>query len=189
MPEEFKYLNDRIEAQIKWHTDKAAWNKTKYYLAEIITLGAGALIPVINVFDVLSNPGLIRILSASLAALAVFSSGTSKLYKFQENWLNFRALAEALRREKELYFYQVGDYESQMERRQKLLVERIENMLASATSQYVSIQRAEREQPEAFAMPMPSAPVVPQSEAPVGESSEMAPPTTEAETTDKPAQG
>lgn len=145
MPEEFKYLTDRIQAQINWHSDKANRNKTHYYLAEIITLGAGALIPVINVFDVLSNPNLIRILSAALAALAVFSSGISKLYKFQENWLNFRALAEALRREKELYSYHVGDYESQSDRRQKLLVERVENMLASATSQFVSIQRAERE--------------------------------------------
>jgi hypothetical protein len=175
MSEEFKYLDERIETQIKWHSEKANWNKTKYYLAEIITLGAGALIPVINVFDVLSNPNLIRILSAALAALAVFSAGISKLYKFQENWLNFRALAEALRREKELYFYHVGDYESQTDRRQKLLVERVENMLASATSQFVSIQRAEREplpaspllsQPEYIASEPPQVPPEPSPESP-----------------------
>jgi hypothetical protein len=153
MSEEFKYLNDRIETQIKWHSEKATWNKAKYYLAEIITLVSGASIPVINVLDVFSDPSIVRMLSASLAALGVIAAGISKLYKFQENWLNFRALAEAMRREKELYFYQVGDYGSQTDRRQKLLVERVENMLASATSQFVSIQRAEREPLPAFSQP------------------------------------
>jgi hypothetical protein len=175
MSEEFKYLNDRIEAQINWHSEKANWNKTKYYLAEIITLVSGAIIPVINVVDVFPDPAMVRMLSASLAALAVLAAGISKLYKFQENWLNFRALAEALRREKELYFYHVGDYESQVDRRQKLLVERVENMLASATSQFVSIQRAEREplpsQPEYVASAPPQVPPEPSPESP--SSSEM----------------
>ena len=46
---------------------------------------------------------LLRGISASLAALIVVASGIAKLCKFQENWLSFRTIAEALEREKELY--------------------------------------------------------------------------------------
>ncbi len=143
MTDEFNYLEDRIESQRKWHSDKATTNKNRYYFAETITLVAGASIPVINVLDVLPSPAL-KFISASLAAFIVISAGLSKVFKYQENWLNFRALAEALKREKELYLYKVGDYDREDEQREKILIERIENLLGTTTSQFVSIHRSER---------------------------------------------
>jgi hypothetical protein len=152
MSDDFKYLNDRIEAQINWHSEKAGRNKKNYYVTEIIILVSGALIPVINALEGIPEP-LLRALSASLGALTVLAAGIGKLFKFQESWLNFRALSEALKREKELYLNQVGDYETASDRKQKILVEHVEGMLASATAQFVSIQRAEREQPQASTPP------------------------------------
>jgi hypothetical protein len=64
---------------------------------------------VVNVLDVPSGISL-QVASASLAALIVVSSSVAKLLKYQENWLSFRAIAEALEREKELYEHEVGDY-------------------------------------------------------------------------------
>lgn len=49
MTEEFAYLDNRLEAQRKWHSDKAAWNRKRFYITEIITLVAGSMIPIINV--------------------------------------------------------------------------------------------------------------------------------------------
>jgi hypothetical protein len=143
MTDEFKYLKDRIESQRKWHSDRAITNKNRYYFTETITLVAGASIPVINVLDVLPSPAL-QLLSASLAAIIVISVGISKLCKYQENWLNYRALAEALKREKELYLYKVGDYDQEDKKREKILIERVENLLGITTSQFVSIHRSER---------------------------------------------
>jgi hypothetical protein len=142
MTNEFNYLEERIESQRKWHSGKATKNKNRYYLTESITLVAGASIPVINVLDVLPSPAT-KILSASLAAIIVISAGLSKLFKFQENWLNFRALAEALKREEELYLHKVGDYDLEGDKREKILIERIENLLGTTTSQFVSIHRTE----------------------------------------------
>jgi uncharacterized protein DUF4231 len=147
MTEEFAYLGDRLEAQRKWHSDKAAWNRKRFYLTEMIALVAGSMIPIINVLDIPDLP--VRALSASLAALIVISTGISKLYKFQENWLTYREVAEVLKREKELYLYEVGDYDVRGDQqRSKMFVERIENILATTTSQYVSLQRAEQERPQ-----------------------------------------
>jgi hypothetical protein len=142
MTEELHYLEDRIESQRKWHSHEATVNKKRYYFAETVALVAGASIPVINVLNVMPGRTL-QFLSASLAAIIVISSGISKLLKYQENWLNYRALAEALKREKELYLYKVGDYDREDDLRDKILIERVENLLGTTTSQFISIHRSE----------------------------------------------
>jgi hypothetical protein len=189
MPEDFIYPRERIDEQINWHSNRANWNKRRYYITEIITLVAGALIPVANVLNMVSEP-LLRILSASLGALSVLALGVSKLFKFQENWLNYRALAEAMRREKELFLNGVGDYDVPTERRNKKLVERVETMLASTTSKFISIQKPEREsspvssplsQPEYAAGAPPQMPFEPDQPAP-NQIEEMAANTTKEQT-------
>lgn len=145
MEENFKYIEDRLNEQKKWHSEKAGMNKKKYYIFEIIMLTAGSAIPVINVIDDISG-FIIRILSAGLAAISVVSAGIAKLYQFQENWLNFRAVSEALGREKEYYLYRVGEYDQKDEsERQKLLIERVENIIATSTDQFLYIHKSKKE--------------------------------------------
>jgi Protein of unknown function (DUF4231) len=142
MGDELPYIKDRLDEQAQWHSNKATWNRRRFYAAEIIALAGGALIPIVNASNL--PDALVRMSSAVLGAIVVIAVGTAKLYKFQENWLSYRALAEALNREKELYTYGASDYEGAGgDRRDRLLVERVENMLASATSQYVSLHRSE----------------------------------------------
>ena len=144
MTDNFNYLEERLENQREWHSRKATMNKKRYYTAEIITLTTGSLIPVINVLNI---PGPVRLMSALLAAAGVISAGIAKLCKYQENWLNFRAVAEALKREKEIYEHQIGDYELDNGKRQKLLVERVEEILASTTAKFISIQKPKQNKP------------------------------------------
>jgi len=154
MSESFEYINRRLESQRKWHSDQAGWNKKWFYTVEIITLVAGALIPIINVIDWPSGSHVVRILSASLAAILVVAASLGRLYKFQENWLNYRGLTEALRREEEMYLNRVGEYGVLSDQeRNRLLVERVEGILASTTTQYLTLHRAERERPPTPAPP------------------------------------
>ncbi len=148
MTEENNYLEDRLEGQRKWHSDKASLNKNRYQLVEMITIIAGATIPVINVidFEFINEPS-IRFLSALIGAIIVVAAGLSKLFKFQENWINYRTLSETLKREQEFYRYEVGDYDARSDqKRLKLLVQRVENILASATEQYMAVHKASQEQ-------------------------------------------
>lgn len=144
MNEDFPYIIDRLDSQQKWHSDKSNWNKKGYYSTEVVAIAAAGLIPVINVFDIVPEPG-VRTLSTLLAAIVVIAGGIGKLYRFQENWLTYRAVSETLKREKVLYEYRIGEYRTGKNRRQELLVERIEDVLAKTTDQFVSIHRAERE--------------------------------------------
>ena len=53
---------------------------------------------------------LAGVLSAILGGIVVLAAAIGKLFKFHENWLHYRALAEAFAREKELYSAGAGDY-------------------------------------------------------------------------------
>jgi predicted membrane protein len=142
------YLNERLEKQLNWHSTRASHNKNKFYAVEVITLIAGALIPVINIVELPPTQQFWqRMGSALLAAIIVVTTGIGKLFKFQENWLTYRGLTEELEREKELYLNRVWQYAAASEEdRQKLLVERTESILSTTTSRFVSLHRAEREE-------------------------------------------
>ncbi len=148
MSEEFSYLAERLESQRKWHSGKARWNKKWFYTLEIMTLMSGALIPVINVSSIGGvEITAVQFLSALLASVVVISTGLNKLYKFQENWLNFRALSEDLERTKEFYLNRVGKYDVNDEKkRRKLLIESVEDILSGTTSRFVSTQQAKQEE-------------------------------------------
>jgi hypothetical protein len=66
----------------------------------------------------------------------------AKLWKFQENWLQYRAIAESLGRERELYTGKVGDYAIADDQREALLVDRVEALLASTTTRFLATHRA-----------------------------------------------
>jgi hypothetical protein len=144
MTEPFDYLQRRLAAQRQWHNDKAAWNKRRYYSVEIATLLAGAAIPIVNLW--VADPFCSRVLSGLLGGVVVVAAGVGKLFKFQENWLQFRTLTETLEREEELYKTGVGEYAAAADEagRNRLLVERTESVLAGSVSQFIATHRAAR---------------------------------------------
>ena len=84
------------------------------------------------------DPFWTGVFSAVLGGVVVVAASVGKLFKFHENWLQYRTLVEALEREKELYSVGAGDYAELDEAgRNRLLVERVESILASTTSQFV----------------------------------------------------
>ena len=121
------YLTRRLDAQKQWHAQKAKWNKQWYLALEITTMSAGACIPIVNVFPA-GGPDASwqRVASAALAAVVVFAAGISKLFKFQETWLRYRAIAENLERERELFVASLGDYaNADAQKRLAALVDRV----------------------------------------------------------------
>ena len=141
MNETFEYIQRRLEPQRNWHNDKAIRNKRRFYVVEVATLLAGAAIPVVNL-GLVHDAFWAGVLSAILGGVVVVAAAVGKLFKFHENWLQYRALAEALEREKELYSVGAADYaEEDKAERNRRLVERVENLLANTTSQFVETHR------------------------------------------------
>jgi len=145
MNETFEYVERRLEPQRKWHNEKATWNKRRFYTVEVTTLLAGAAIPIVNLW-VVNDPYWAGVVSAVLGGVVVVAASVGKLFKFHENWLQYRAVVEALEREKELYSVGAGEYaEADKAVRNRLLVERVENILANTTSQFIETHQSTRE--------------------------------------------
>src|SRR5215210_7766046 len=109
MNEPFEYLQRRLERQRKWHNEKAKSNKRWFYLTETVTLVAGAAIPIVNLLLV-GHAFRAGVASAALGGAVVIAAALGKLFKFHENWLQFRGVVEALEREEELYKSNAADY-------------------------------------------------------------------------------
>lgn len=141
MSGEFEYLERRLKPQEEWHNKRARLNKHLFYTVEVTTLLAGAAIPVVNLW-VVRDPYLAGVLSAILGGLVVVAAAVGKLFKFHDNWLHYRALVEALAREEELYAVGAGDYaRAHGAGRDRLLVERVENLIANKTAQFIDTHR------------------------------------------------
>ncbi|MGI8955647.1 MAG: DUF4231 domain-containing protein [Chthoniobacterales bacterium] len=141
MSAEFEYLQRRLKPQEEWHDKRARLNKHLFYMAEVATLLAGAAIPVVNLW-VVKDPYLTGVLSAIFAGVVVVAAAAGKLFKFHENWLHYRALVEALAHEKELYSVGAGDYaRAHGAGRDRLLVERVENLIANKTAQFLETHK------------------------------------------------
>ncbi len=142
------YLTRRLDAQKAWHSKKAISNKLWYLALEITTMTAGACIPIINVLPADAGATWQRVGSAMLAAVVVFAAGISKLDKLQETWLRYRAIAENLERERELFVAGLGDYSNaDAQKRLAALVDRVELLLADQTARFLASQRIAREAP------------------------------------------
>ena len=94
--EEFKeYLEDRYKEQIRWYARSSRKNKRYYNWFQWGAIVLSASIPVL-VVTIDENYNWIT--AALSVVLAIATSGL-KTFKFQENWLNYRTVAESLKKE------------------------------------------------------------------------------------------
>jgi hypothetical protein len=112
---------------------------------EVTTLLAGAAIPVVNVW-VVKDPYWAGVLSDVLGGVVVVATSVAKLFKFHENWLQYRTLVEALEREKKLYSEGAGEYaEADEDGRDSTSSGTRRNILANTISQFIETHQSTRE--------------------------------------------
>jgi hypothetical protein len=114
----------RLEDQLAWYDIKASHSRAWHMrLSLLTTLSAVATIAFLG----LDAP---KWLGMTSALLVVLSQALQQLYQFQQNWVSYRATAEALKKEKYLYLALAGPYESATEPR-RLLIERIQSIVSA----------------------------------------------------------
>ena len=134
------YINNRLESQIDWYSQKSAYNKSRFQLFQIITLIASAIIPIVNIIDVIDFP--VRIISSVLSGIIIIVVGMSQIGRYHETWILYRTTLELLKREKYFYENDAGEYSNADEfEKNKLLVERTESILSSELSKYFTIHQ------------------------------------------------
>jgi hypothetical protein len=140
--EEFeKYLEDRYIPQVNWYDRKAIWNHKSYQALQWISLILASLTPVL----ILTGQDWSKWLAAAIALLAAISVGSLKIFKYQENWINYRTTCETLR--KEIYYYRAGvqGYDATNDK-EALFVDRVESLISRENTLWVITHEKEEHQ-------------------------------------------
>jgi hypothetical protein len=124
----------RLDEQIDWYDRRSASAKRWYLRLKVSQIVIAAAIPVSAAADAPS------IVAAVLGALIVVLEGFQQLFQFQQNWISYRATAEALKHEKFLFTSGAGPY-SDAVRPDALLAERVEGLVSQEHAAWTSSQR------------------------------------------------
>lgn len=135
---EKEYLDDRLEDQINWYDNKSSTNKKWFQRCQLIQLVMAALITLSGVMNNSENEWISYAVPALGAVIAIVS-GVLGLYKFQENWLEYRTTAESLKHEKYLYLTNSEPYNT--EEPLNLLVSRVETLISKENTNWAQYMR------------------------------------------------
>ena len=136
-----EYIKDRYEDQTQWYGRRSRENKRLYVWFQWVVIVLSATIPVLVVMTDENNKWITAVFSV---ILAIATSGV-KAFKFQENWLNYRTIAETLKKEK--YFYSTGLFEyATIEDKERLFVERVERIISRENTLWISTQTRKDEE-------------------------------------------
>ena len=139
---EAEYLERRLDDQINWYGKKSASNQTAYKRIRLIEIIAAASIPLLAGYSQISGHigMIIGIIIGIIGLIVAVLAGILSLYRFQENWNEYRASAESLKQEKYLYLARAEPYNS--DQPFELLVQRVEAILKSETTRWAQATRA-----------------------------------------------
>jgi len=139
-----EYLQERIDDQINWYDRKSLQNQKWFKRLQVVSIIAATTIPFISGYITEATLGLklaVGVLGLIVAAITAILG----LYKFQENWLEFRTVCESLKHEKYLFLTKSEPYDS--EDSFKFLVERIEGLISKENTKwrrYMKIEKKKR---------------------------------------------
>ena len=129
-----KYLKERYEGQVKWYDKRSSRNKWYSQGFQWIAIIISALVPVL----VTLNPTQ-RWITITLSTVLAITTAALKTFKFEENWISYRTVAETLKKEK--YYYDAGVTEyAAAEDRRRLFVEKVEALISSENTLWMAIQ-------------------------------------------------
>lgn len=130
-----KYLKERYEKEMDWYDTRSAQNKKLYLCFQWGAISISAIVPVLIAF----LPEKINWITATIAAILAIITAALKTFKFHENWLSYRTIAETLKKEKYLYEAELIEYRNSSDK-ESLFISRIEGLISKENSLWISMQ-------------------------------------------------
>jgi hypothetical protein len=134
-----EYVAKRLDEQYEWLSRKSSANQRWYRRLRTAEICLAGSVPVLAAYAMSSSTAQ---LGAALAgAFTAIVAGSMGLWKHQELWVQYRATAEALQREKMLFLTHTSPYDDPATAF-NTLVNRVESLLGSDTASWSqSLQR------------------------------------------------
>ena len=128
-----EYIKNRLDDQIRWYDGKSQWNQKKYKQLRVFEFVAAASIPFLTGYMTVNAPFIsftVGLLGLIIAAI----TGVVTLYKFQENWVEYRTTCESLKHEKHLFLTKVEPYDG--DEPFPLFVQRVESLISKENTNW-----------------------------------------------------
>ena len=125
--EQEDYIRNRLDDQIQWYEEKSIQNQQWFKRLQIVSIVGAATIPFLSGY-ITETTIVLKIVTGSLGLMVAAVTAVSGLYKFQENWLQFRMTCESLKHEKYLFLTNTDPYD--VEQPFPLLVQRVEGLIS-----------------------------------------------------------
>ncbi|MBE3580216.1 MAG: DUF4231 domain-containing protein [Thermoanaerobacteraceae bacterium] len=135
---EEEYIAKRLDEQIEWYDKKSKWNQKWYKRLKTAEFVLAASVPVLVAF--VTYHWFIKVAIATAGSAVAVISAVHGLYNFHENWIEYRSVCEALKREKHLYLTRSGIY-TETENPFSLLVDRVESIMARENIAWAQVHR------------------------------------------------
>ena len=123
-----QYIEERLNNQIQWYSQKSQHAQKMYKIFQVTEIIIAAAIPLLSGYatDCITIAIIVGILGAIIAIIETIS----KLFKWHENWIEYRTTCELLKYHKYLYLTQSSPYID------NLFVKNIEDIISSENNQW-----------------------------------------------------
>lgn len=129
---EEEYLNDRLNDQIDWYDKKSQTNQKWFKRLRLLEIVVATIIPFLA--GIGSNIPYYSIIIGGLGVIIAVSAGISALYKYHENWIEYRNTSETLKHEKYLFQAKCSPYDN--DESFCKLVQRVEGLISKENTQW-----------------------------------------------------
>ncbi len=128
-----EFIEQRVDDQINWYETKSAWNQRCFKRLRILEMICAASIPFVVTY-IVDESNTLRVIAGVLGIVVAVISGVIGLYRFQENWEQYRTTSESLKHEKFLYLTNADPYDQ--DESFPLFVQRIERLISKENSSW-----------------------------------------------------
>ncbi len=124
------YMQQRWQTQRDYYSKQSARNKRWHQSLQLfIALGAIAVPIILNI------PEIPKQIPTILSGLVAGAAALENVFRFGDNWRNFRQTLEVLKRERALFEAKAGPYR-ESEDAFTIFVERVESLISEETMRY-----------------------------------------------------
>lgn len=135
------YMKNRVDNQILWYDNKSMHCQKVYKFWQTVEIIVAALIPLLSGY---SNMHIsIAIIIGIMGAVIAIIESITKLFKWHENWIEYRTTCELLRYQKQLYLTNSAPYNTKPETIDNIFVRNIENIISSENNKWKNINLQE----------------------------------------------
>jgi hypothetical protein len=129
-----QYIEERLDDQIAWYSRKSRQAQKMYKIFQVIEIILAATIPLFSGYT--TDHIIIAVIIGVFGAIIAIIESISKLFKWHENWIEYRTTCELLKYHKYLYLTQSSPYNNEEETIDNLFIKNIEDIISSENNQW-----------------------------------------------------